>query len=312
MTALRPQKLSSLFQRAHPRRLVLVSMTALSSLFMAACHNNGRTKDNSVEKAAIPKDTMSLCLYGCPEGAPAGNRVISRPVYILSNNGDTKFADWVAYEVTFKTIGPTEKRVWSKDDDLPPEETLEPADYKDASKILHTDRGHQAPLASLTGTPYWQMANELSNITPQSKDLNEGPWERLEQAERNLALSDTTLVVYSVTGPLYERDMPRLPHADEPHKVPSGYWKIVAIDKNGVIETAAYIMEQSLPRDADFSDQRTTIRIVEQRSHLDFFPKLPRAQQDRLENKHGTLEQKLSTAKQPGTFKKKTAIKRGH
>ena len=34
--------------------------------------------------------------------------------------------------------------------------TLEPADYRVANAALQTDRGHQAPLASFTGTDHWQ------------------------------------------------------------------------------------------------------------------------------------------------------------
>ncbi len=48
------------------------------------------------------------CLHGCPSGSPATNKVIIREIYILSANGTTKFADWVAYKVTAETIGPSQ------------------------------------------------------------------------------------------------------------------------------------------------------------------------------------------------------------
>ena len=85
------------------------------------------------------------CLHGCPSGSPATNMVIIREIYILSNNGTTKFADWVAYKVTAETIGPSQRRKWKADPLLAENETLEPADYKDAHKVLKTDRGHQVP-----------------------------------------------------------------------------------------------------------------------------------------------------------------------
>ncbi|MEH6578605.1 MAG: hypothetical protein V7731_16205 [Amphritea sp.] len=37
------------------------------------------------------------CPAGCPT-SPAGNDLVFGHVYALSNNPDTKFADWVAYE----------------------------------------------------------------------------------------------------------------------------------------------------------------------------------------------------------------------
>jgi len=91
------------------------------------------------------------CLHGCPSGSPANNMVIIREIYILSANGTTKFADWVAYKVTAETIGPSQRRKWKADPLLAENETLEPADYKDAHKVLKTDRGHpQVGLAQVS------------------------------------------------------------------------------------------------------------------------------------------------------------------
>ena len=110
-----------------------------------------------------------LCLHGCPSGSPATNDVVIRDIYILSSNDMTKLADWVAYRVSKSTIGTTERRVWRPDPWLADNETLEPADYTDANSALKTDRGHQAPLASLTSTDNWETTNYLSNITPQKE-----------------------------------------------------------------------------------------------------------------------------------------------
>ena len=37
------------------------------------------------------------CLAGCPDGSPASNELVIREICVLSNNPETKFADWVAY-----------------------------------------------------------------------------------------------------------------------------------------------------------------------------------------------------------------------
>ena len=94
------------------------------------------------------------------------NDLIIRDIYILSSNDDTKFADWVAYKITADTISSTKRRTWRADPYLDDNERLEPDDYKDAHATIHTDRGHQAPLASFTGTEHWSDTNYLSNITP--------------------------------------------------------------------------------------------------------------------------------------------------
>ena len=110
--------------------------------------------------------------------------------------------------------------------------------------------GHQVPLASFTSTHDWEATNYLSNITPQKSALNRGPWLRLESATRTLARQPATEAVFAMTGPLYEREMPTLPGADESHRVPSGYWKIIATDERGVIRIAAFLLDQDTERRA--------------------------------------------------------------
>ena len=86
-----------------------------------------------------------------------------------------------------------------------------------------------------------------------------------------------------MTGPLYERQMPALPGADETHRVPSGYWKIVAVQASGAVCAAGFIFDQDTPRNADICDHVATVDAVEQRRGLDFFQALPDAAENALE-----------------------------
>ena len=225
-------------------------------------------------------------LYGIPLGTSPSNKLIARQIYCLSNNPDTKFADWVAYRVDSESIkaGMKTKRNWKADPALPEDETLEPEDFKGANKALSVDRGHQAPLASFKGTEYWHQTNYLSNITPQRSALNQGPWKQLEDAVRELAAEQS---VYVMTGPLYERSMQELPGADEPHKVPSGYWKIVAVQNAGEIPIVvrAYIFDQDTSRSSKIAEHLVTVDEIEERSGLDFFWKLPDAVESAIEGR---------------------------
>ncbi len=74
--------------------------------------------------------TSPHCLVSCPTSLSSTNKLIRRNIYILSNNPKTKFTDWVAYKVTSDTIGRSKTRRWKADPLLKPENTLEPADYK--------------------------------------------------------------------------------------------------------------------------------------------------------------------------------------
>jgi endonuclease G len=231
------------------------------------------------------------CFGGCPRGAPETNDVIVREIYTLSSNDQTKFADWVAYRVSRDTIGSGRDRVWRPDPWLEPDETLEPEAYRDANRILSTDRGHQVPLASFTGTAYWQDTNVLSNITPQRSELNQGPWRELEEAVRKLVREGGP--VYIVTGPLYRRAMPQLPAAIEEHQLPSGYFKIVVQQQGDDVRLAGFILDQETERSADFCSGLVSVDAVERESGLDFLPRLGGLEQDALESGVGELAESL-------------------
>jgi endonuclease G len=229
-------------------------------------------------------------LYGYPLGAPSDNDLIIRDLYALSSNDDTKIADWVCYFLTpHETIGILDlDRKWRNDPWLGENETLEghptnKDDYKGAHNSEGYDRGHLAPLASFKGSRFASQVNYYSNIAPQKKDLNQGPWMRLETKVRKLV--NQALAVWVITGPLFERDMPPLPQSDETHKVPSGFWKIVALKDGDSLKTSAFIMDQDTARDSDILTHLVTIDNIESKTSLDFFWALPDNQENDLESK---------------------------
>jgi endonuclease G len=208
------------------------------------------------------------CLCGCPRGAPSTNDTIVREIYTLSSNDLTKLADWVAYRVTPTSIGSSGERSWESDPWLSADETLASAAYDGANQALHVDRGHQAPLAAFSGTPFASETNILSNITPQSSALNQGPWNALEEQERLLAKRLNT-AVYVYSGPLFERLMTPLPAGPELQRVPSGYWKVIALADGRM---SAFIFDQAVSRGMRYCDGRTPLNQVVLRSRLKLLP----------------------------------------
>ena len=197
------------------------------------------------------------CPLGCP-GNPNGNDLVFSHVYALSNNPETKFADWVAYEVDVVNFGNSPGRNWKADPLLDEGATLEPADYQGAnSSDLKADRGHQAPLASFAGSRYWAELNYLSNITPQHKNLNQRAWKELEDAVRSAVSFRDSLFV--ITGPLYEGGVLQLPNADESHQVPTAYFKTIYNQKG---ESASFVMKQSISKDAEYCETKTSLAAI--------------------------------------------------
>lgn len=248
-------KMSDLFQPLHSANEVVQrhGTTALKALLLATC----------TSFSTIPAANAAVLSVHCPKGCPSNpeqNDLVFAHLYALSNNPQTKFADWVAYEVTPVNFGTTPGRVWIDDPLLDSDKTLEKADYKSAnSSELQADRGHQAPLASFAGSRYWSELNHLSNITPQNKNLNQGPWKQLEDAVRSASSYKKSLFV--ITGPLFNEEMPSLPQSDEPHKVPAGYFKVI-YDERG--KGTSFVMQQSAQRNDDFCAKRVDLQQVNQ------------------------------------------------
>lgn len=219
-------------------------------------------------------------IYGLPQGTPLTNNLIIRDIYALSNNDKTKFADWVAYRLTpYEVLGTLDlERKWRAEPWLSKEVTLEPSrpdDYKGANaKPFEYDRGHQAPLAAFKGSRYASQANYFTNITPQKKELNQGPWRILEDRVRRIVKRGNTLWI--MTGPIYKRDMPPLPNADESHVVPSGYWKIITgVWSGNELRTVGFVMDQNTPRNSPLRRHLKTVRHIERLTGLNFFWALP-------------------------------------
>lgn len=109
-------------------------------------------------------------------------------------------------------------------------------------------------------------------------------WKILEDFERKLALKYKKIWV--MTGPIYENEMPSLPNADEPHKVPSAYWKIISIPiNNEEIKVLSFIMDQNTPRKSDLQKYLVNLLEVERRTKLTFFNDLDQNIKSKLINK---------------------------
>ena len=201
-------------------------------------------------------DTISVhCPQGCPTN-PEGSTMVYRHVYALSNNPDTKFANWVAYEVNPSNFGAPTGRAFRSDPDLPREQTLEVSDYKGANATLGTDKGHLAPAGAHSGSHRRQELDYLSNIVPQHQTLNRGIWRDLEDAVTDTVRYDSPL--YVIAGPLYSKEMVPLPSADEPHVMPSAFFKVVYDDTGGV----AFLMEQDIEGGIPYCSKRVPLSEV--------------------------------------------------
>lgn len=222
--------------------------------------------------------TSTLCVENsCPSGTPVHDQIVDHKITLLANNARSKFADWVAYRVEQRFLnGSTRERNWKKDPDLPENATLSPSDYTGAHDSLHTDRGHQAPLASFKGASNYYVVNYLSNITPQKSILNQDAWAKLEEAVRTCVKNHGS--VYVVTGPYYGKNQhpePSLPHYNGTVMIPEGYFKVVASESKNGIAATAFLMPQGTPKGFNYCKAITSLSKIKKLTGLTVLPQKP-------------------------------------
>src|SRR5205085_2817549 len=88
------------------------------------------------------------------------------------------------------------------------------------------DRGHMCPSADRSRTPDENASTFLMiNMQPQLHELNAGPWEKLEEHERDLARTgDRDL--YVVAGGIFAEPPPTIGHGVA---VPQANYKIIVV-----------------------------------------------------------------------------------
>lgn len=146
----------------------------------------------------------------------------------------------VAYTVTAKSASGSGKARNFKT--LVKSQSLERSDYLRSG----FDIGHLAPLGSFDGVPEFDDVNYLENCAPQKPNLNRGPWLKLENRERDLAEKHGS--VFVVCGTMFGQMVAPLKNADEPHTVPSGFWKRITWFDGEQLQVETYIFGQEVSR----------------------------------------------------------------
>lgn len=150
---------------------------------------------------------------------PGGRHLVADELFVSIIDDAAKCPIVCCYTVTRESqAGSGEARNFKT---LIPDASLERADYAGSGY----DIGHLAPLGSFDGSPEFDDVNYLENCAPQTPELNRGPWLKLEERERQLATEFGSVSVSC--GALFEHKQAGLVNADEPHRVPSGFWKVI-------------------------------------------------------------------------------------
>lgn len=195
--------------------------------------------------------------------------VVRHKAFTLCYDEKHELARWVAYRLDYKELeGDLERINNFSPDPAVPTGTAHSYDYSRTGY----DRGH---LAAAADFEFDRQAYEetflMSNIAPQTPELNRGIWRELEEQCRRWVKRDKSL--YIVTGPILSK-RPRKIGKRTKVSVPKAYYKVILDMREPEIKAIAFIMPNSKNLKDDFMDYVVSIDEVEAQTGLDFFPEL--------------------------------------
>jgi endonuclease G len=214
-------------------------------------------------------------------------RLLVQRDYVISYDADLRVPLWTAERVDFARLRPIVREdCFRPDPRLPAADASTRADYDEPIY----DQGHMAPFANQTSSAIaGHNSFILTNMAPQTCQLNRGIWQILEGITRLWASEHGT--IYVLSGSVFDRDGDgrRDPDAAAQHMVsrngsrrvavPSHFYKVLALRRaDGSVATLSLL----LPHDTAnpdgpaalryLQDHVTTIEAVEQVAGVDLFP----------------------------------------
>jgi endonuclease G, mitochondrial len=239
---------------------------------------------------AAPHTPGSIHLaLGEPQDAdPSDDLRLDHRVFVVSYNPNRHVPNWVAWRLVAEDLGQTPRSKNFHPDPLLPAEMSGPR----SRDYTHTDyqRGHMCPSGDRTAdADANQETFVMTNVQPQRRALNVGPWEQLENYERKLARGHQQ--VFIVAGGLFDHEPLTLPGGEE---VPRANFKIIVVldpgQGSGDVTPASDIYAVIMPNDnrvsgTNWSQYLVSIDEIERQSGYDFLSSVPAATQKAIESR---------------------------
>ena len=255
-------------------------------------------------KKIILFTAVSFVLYSCgssiiqPENSPlvhiatgnttkatentsnSDNFLLLKPQFAMSYNNSFRHANWVSWELSTDWLGNADRS-----DDFRPDTDL-PSSFTEVLASDYTssgfDRGHLCPSADRTKNKTDNSATfVMSNMIPQSPELNRNAWANLESYSRKLANDGYLLYIiagtYGTGGNGSKGDALKLKNnINVPERV---YKIIVATKKNSVdeLDKSTIVIATDFPNSDEIVQNRDWVRFVttaediEKRAKVTFF-----------------------------------------
>ena len=205
-------------------------------------------------------------------------QLVSHEHYMLSYSEAHEQAEWVAYMLKKNHLTYDDrKRPYFIED---PKVKTKSADWRNY-KGSGYDRGHLCPAGDRRFSEYaYNETFYTSNISPQDRDFNAGVWNRLEKQVRQWAKHHDE--VFVLTGGILEQGLEEI--GEEDVAVPRHYYKIIARGKKDNLKVLGFLIE-GRESSKPLKSFLVPVDSIEKYTGIDFFQKMPEAQEHILEAK---------------------------
>jgi endonuclease G len=253
----------------------------------------GDSQNSSAPNSNEDAEKIYLAL-GNPSNADTNpnNYLLINGYFVLSYNRAKAIPNWVSWRISRSELGQLPRPnpdPFRPDDRLPKEwKRAVPSDYTGSG----FDKGHLCPSADRSASNEAMTATFLmTNMVPQTPDLNREVWQRLESYLRTLVTRGSD--VYIIAGTYGDKGKLK-----NKVTVPTNNWKIAVVVPAGAgvsaIDENTRVIAVDMPnvdgiKNNDWQLFRTTVREIEKKTGYNFLSELPQNLQDTLENKKDNI-----------------------
>jgi len=217
--------------------------------------------------------------------------LLSKTHYTICHDGNWLIPEWVGYVLRAEDLnGPASRSDdFRADPALPAGHRAELADYQGSGY----DRGHMAPAGDFNRSSEAMTETFfLSNMAPQTAELNRGPWEQLESFVRARAAARGSIQVF--TGNLFldaagRVTQPTTRIGSHHVAVPTHCWKALLTTASDGQAVAYAFLEPNDGAPPSYSSGQTTVDALERLTGFDFFATVAAGEQARVESETATL-----------------------
>lgn len=245
---------------------MVLNLVFIFSLFLSSVH----AEDREINIPANQEELAVRCKADMEARVPTSIQKsfsLRHRAYEVSYNFEHRVPNWVFYQLSSENL---KLSCAKRKDDFKPDPLLVnavlPAVNGSDYKRTGFDRGHMAPSGDFRWDP--QLDNEtffMSNMCPQTANLNQKAWNSLEDRIRKWACAFGELKIY--TGPLLKEGLPRL---NSCVSIPEEFFKVIVYFKDGKYRGIGFIYNQKDSGDP-YREKAVSIRTIEERTGINFF-----------------------------------------